>query len=562
MNIINVTQGSAEWHEHRARHWNASDAPAMMGCSPFGETRNELMHRMWLQRNGMPLPEVPPARQRLFDEGHRTERLCRPEAERELDDDLAPLVVTNGRYSASLDGVTIGCKLKWEHKMLNADLREVMPKSPEIRVLTAGGDALPLGYRVQIAHQDYCAPAVQQTMFTASEWDEEGRLIDIRHCWVKRDPELIAKVIAGWEQFERDLAEYTPPATTVPVVATPVEALPAVSVRVDGALMVTGNLPAFGVALKAFIERIPKQPSTDQEFADAEAACKALKRAEEALEAAKNSALGSMDSVEAMLRMVEDFRAIARSSRLVAEKAVQHRKDQLREDECRRGLKAVQVAVESANRDLGGTFIVGAGRQVFADAIKGLKTMESLRNAVDTAVAREKIVINQAAERVCGNLATIDKAGLPALFADRATLVHKDPEAVAAIVSQRVAEHRAAEDRRLEADRERIRAEERARAEADAAITRAATATPAAAQAAPVAAEQAQAVVEAPEGPTDAPTLKLGQINDRLGFTVTEAFLASIGVPCAGHDKRAVLFRESQWQVIKAKLIERIRGLA
>lgn len=269
-----------------------------------------------------------------------------------------------------------------------------------------------------------------------------------------------------------------------------------------------------------------------------------------------------VDSDSQSVRMVEDFRAIARSSRLVAEKAVQHRKDQLREDECRRGLKAVQVAVESANRDLGGTFIVGAGRQVFADAIKGLKTMESLRNAVDTAVAREKIVINQAAERVCGNLATIDKAGLPALFADRATLVHKDPEAVAAIVSQRVAEHRAAEDRRLEADRERIRAEERARAEADAAITRAATATPAAAHAAPVAAEQAQAVVEAPEGPTDAPTLKLGQINDRLGFTVTEAFLASIGVPCAGHDKRAVLFRESQWQVIKAKLIERIRGLA
>ena len=57
---------------------------------------------------------------------------------------------------------------------------------------------------------------------------------------------------------------------------------------------------------------------------------------------------------------------------------------------------------------------------------------------------------------------------MPALFADRATLVHKDPEAVAAIVSLRVAEHRDAEERRLEADRERIRAEERARAEADA----------------------------------------------------------------------------------------------
>lgn len=544
MKIHDIRQGTPEWHAFRAEHYGASEAAAMLGLSSH-TTRSELLRQ---KHTGIGKVHSEWVQEHVLDEGHRVEAAIRPHMETVLDGDLYPVLcsIEGTKISASCDGLRLEGDIAWENKQWNDALAEQV---------VAG--------TVPDEHMPQCQQILMVTgakilVFSVSDGTPKGTVF----ADVKPDPAWFDRIRRGWEQFERDLAEYTPPATTVPVVATPVEALPAVSVRVDGALMVTGNLPAFGVALKAFIERIPKQPSTDQEFADAEAACKALKRAEEALEAAKNSALGSMDSVEAMLRMVEDFRAIARSSRLVAEKAVQHRKDQLREDECRRGLKAVQVAVESANRDLGGTFIVGAGRQVFADAIKGLKTMESLRNAVDTAVAREKIVINQAAERVCGNLATIDKAGLPALFADRATLVHKDPEAVAAIVSQRVAEHRAAEDRRLEADRERIRAEERARAEADAAITRAATATPAAAQAAPVAAEQAQAVVEAPEGPTDAPTLKLGQINDRLGFTVTEAFLASIGVPCAGHDKRAVLFRESQWQVIKAKLIERIRGLA
>ena len=38
----NVKQGSKEWHEFRARHFAASDAPAMMGVSPH-KTRSELL---------------------------------------------------------------------------------------------------------------------------------------------------------------------------------------------------------------------------------------------------------------------------------------------------------------------------------------------------------------------------------------------------------------------------------------------------------------------------------------------------------------------------------------
>jgi len=41
----NLIQGSPEWMAYRAQHFNASDAPAMMGCSPY-MTRTELLSRM------------------------------------------------------------------------------------------------------------------------------------------------------------------------------------------------------------------------------------------------------------------------------------------------------------------------------------------------------------------------------------------------------------------------------------------------------------------------------------------------------------------------------------
>lgn len=57
------------------------------------------------------------------------------------------------------------------------------------------------------------------------------------------------------------------------------------------------------------------------------------------------------------------------------------------------------------------------------------------------------------------------------------------------------------------------------------------------------------------------PELRLGAIGVRLGFAVTEAFLTSLGYPRAGTDKRAVLYRESDWPGIKAALVKHIQGL-
>ena len=33
--IVKLVQGSAEWHEHRRNHRNASETPAVLGVSPW-----------------------------------------------------------------------------------------------------------------------------------------------------------------------------------------------------------------------------------------------------------------------------------------------------------------------------------------------------------------------------------------------------------------------------------------------------------------------------------------------------------------------------------------------
>ena len=445
MNTIDLIQGSPEWHAHRATHFNASDAPAMMGCSPY-MTRNELLHRL---KTGI-APEVDAGTQRRFDDGHRFEALARPLAQDIIGEELYPVTGTNGKLSASFDGLALLGETAFEHKTLNAELRGLQHFI---------GQELPLHYRVQMEHQMLVSGA-ERVLFMASKWNGET-LVEERHCWYASDPELANEVTAGWVQFAIDLAAYTPTEAAAPVVAAPVETLPAVSVKVEGELAIVSNLPAFGEALRSFIGKIPEQPSTDQEFADTEAACKALKKAEEALDAAENNALAQLADVDTMRRFVADYKSLARTTRLQREKLVAQRKD------------AIRLEIVQAARDA----LIAHSRKIvasmpadympaipadFAGCIKGLKSLASIQNAVDTELARAKIAADEVANRIHAALKTITESGLT--VHDTAALVLKAPEDLAAVLAQR----EAAEKEKEEAQRARIIAQEQARLEAEA----------------------------------------------------------------------------------------------
>lgn len=528
MQIVNLVQGTPEWHAHRAKHFNASDAPAMMGCSSY-KTRSELIKELATGLTG----EVDAATQRRFDDGHRFEALARPLAEEIIGEDLSPCVGVNGKFSASFDGLTFMHNEAFEHKTLNKALREAMFGG-------CTGEDLPLQYRVQMEQQAMVS-GCERILFMASEWTGDGQLIEERHCWYMPDQELRAQIIAGWEQLEKDVAAYDPTAERpAPVVATPVESLPAVVVQVNGALTVGGNLDAFGDALRAFIERIPKKPSTDQEFADAEAATKALKKAEEALTQAEDGALAQISDVELMRRTVADLKNLARTTRLATEKLVAAEKEARRTEIVTGAQAQLDQHVQALNQRLGTNWLprVAGG---FAETIKGLKSLDSMRDKVAVTLTNAKHEANQLTDRLEANRKHLVQNGTDwiALFADFATVGAKASEDFQALAALRISQHKQAEAQRLEAERERIRAEEAAKLQAQAAINAAAATQKEAASAqqepvsaAPAAETKVQSAQAAPEvaAKAEGETLTLGQLNTILApIKVDTAGLADLG---------------------------------
>lgn len=450
MQTHELVQGTPQWVAHRFAHFNASDAPAMMGVSPY-KSRSDLLREL---ATGLG-EEVNGHTQSLFDRGHRFEALARPIAEEIIGQELYPVVGTEGRLSASFDGLTLLEEVAFEHKTLNADLRAAIRQD--------GGNAnefLAPMYRVQMEQQCMVA-GCDRVLFLTTTWTDDDVLVEKRYCWYTADPQLAQEIARGWDQFALDLEAWKPTASTPVVTAAAVENLPALSVRLQGALAVVSNLEPFGVALRAFVDRIPKKPSTDQEFADTEAACKRLKEAEDRLQAAEDSALAGMSDVETMRRMVADFRDLARTTRLASEKLVKQRKEQIREEEVARGHGAMVEHLAALNKRLGGAYIAGLAAGSFGAVIKGLKSLDSVRNAIDTELARAKIEASALADKIDANLKAIAAAGAPTLFPDKAALVLKAADDLAAIIAQRLA----AEQKRQDDERERIRAEEQQRAD-------------------------------------------------------------------------------------------------
>lgn len=596
----NLTQGSPEWLAYRAdpnRH-NASEAAAMLGMDPNCK-RSELLRAKHV---GLSREFSDFMRRRVLDEGHRFEALARPLAEKIIGETLYSLVGSDGWDSASFDGLTLAEDVDWEHKSLSDELRLILPAEgvggPEV------GACLPAKHRIQMESQCKVSKA-DRALFTASKWTAEGTLIEARHCWYEPDAELRADILRGWAQFDIDLAAYVLPPLVEQVIAAPMATLPAVSVRMDGVLVVHSNLVAVGAALREFIGRIPAQPKTDLEFATAKAACKALKRVEDELDATEAAALASIEDVNEMRRLKAELHALARTTRLAREKDVERRERQVKEDAVLAACRALDLHIEVVNAELAPMRLLPVPAD-FAGSIKGLRSIDSMQDALETALAGAKIAADGQARGIRANVAAFKAAaeGLEFLFADLGSVIHKAADDFGALMQSRIAAHRAAEAAR-EAKRQadeatRIaQAEQRAREQE---ATRIAAAVAAEAEMARKAADaEAQRIAEVqdaqrrhdvaeqvllarildidrlgapaqPAAPVVLPmppavarasvpasaepaTLNLGDICGRLGFTVSGAFLGNmLDVWPAANDKNAKLYTETQFQTICRRL--------
>lgn len=533
MKTLTLQQGSESWLAHRRTTRNASEAPAMMGVSPY-VSRAELIrqHATGIDR------EIDEATQRVFDRGHAVEPALRARAERILSEDLYPVtgVSDDGYLGASFDGVTLAEDVILEAKQPNAS------KQHQIDI-----DVIPEVDYWQIVQQFAVCETAQRCLYLVGDGSEDTAVLDIKRERIAHD---IPNLIAGWRQFDADVAAYVPEPAKAEVVAAPVAGFGALSLRVEGRVLAS-NLDAFKADAESFIARLPKPADlqSDQDFADAESAAKACSEAESRIKAAREAALAQMADVDSLLRTAESISEAIRSARLALEKAVKAEKENRRAEIVAAGREAVRAHVAVINATLG-EHALGVPASVTADlatAIKGKKSLASMRDAVDAAVAQHKIEASQTAERVRANIALLAEAAGEhlALFADRVTLcATKAPEDLRNLIAARIAEHQRSQEARLEAERARIRAEEEAKARAEQEKSKAEEAR-AAAEAKPVQAPISPAIpMAAGAAPTPAGArLKLGDINAMIApLSITAEGLAQIGFPSVGTDRAAKLY--------------------
>jgi hypothetical protein len=351
-------------------------------------------------------------------------------------------------------------------------------------------------------------------------------------------------------------------------------------------MVTASNLDAYREHALAVFAGINRDLVSDQDFASAEACVKWCETVEQRLAAAKQHALSQTASIDALFSTIDSISAEARATRLELDKLVKNRKDSIRAEIVTDARIAIADHVAALNVRIGKALMPVVPAD-FAGAIKGRRTLDSMRDAVATELARAKIEANEIADRITINLRTIHaQSDLDYLFADVEALVLKAPDDLDAVVQNRIAQHEAKEAARLDAQRERIANEERAKAEAaaqaranaeiaaataaaQAEATRAsneAIARARAEQPAPVAVATvadpapyfAPQPAPAPNNDTGA-TIRLGQICARLGFTLTADFLSGMGFEPVATDKAAKLYRESDFPRICNALISHIK---
>ncbi|GHA65936.1 hypothetical protein GCM10009007_02960 [Formosimonas limnophila] len=531
MQTINLIQGSPEWHAHRRSHFNASDAPAMMGVSPY-KTRAQLIKEY---ATGL-TEEVDAQTQRIYDKGHRFEELARVAiAEPLIGEDLFPCVGVDGKFSASFDGLTMLNDVDFEHKTLNAKI-EAYKTADDIDII----------YRIQM-EQQLMVSGAEKCLFVASKWTDDDELIDKRDFWYKPDFELRQRIIDGWAQFEKDVADYAHEAVDLQPVGATMETLPALNVQVTGTVTAS-NIESFKTHALAVIGSVNKDLETDQDFADAEKAIKWCGDVEDRLKSTKEHALSQTASIDELFTAIDYISETARQTRLQLEKIVKARKESIRTELVTMRQNELNNHIKALNADLSVVSLPTITAD-FAGVIKGKKTIESIDNALETELANAKIKADGAAREIRANLKTLDEVGAEHkfLFNDLQSIITKPADDFANVVKMRVSEHQQAEKKRLDAERERIRSEEQAKAEREAKAVIEAERAQAEAQAKlseqqarATQAEQVQQPAQtiAPLSPAHAAsnseymgeaTLTIGLINERLGFVVNAEFLAQLG---------------------------------
>lgn len=189
--IVKLVQGTQDWHEHRKHYRNASETPAVLGFSPWMTP-----YQLWQIKTGRVPSQATTA---AMAHGTALEPLARQAYEKLTGDVMEPLVMVDGHYSASLDGITLGGKLILEIKC---------PKSKDSKILAdAKAGRIPEHIFFQIQTQLMVSGAELAHLYVYD--GAPGILLEQR-----RDVEAWDVLRTGWDAFMACVNEDRPPALT------------------------------------------------------------------------------------------------------------------------------------------------------------------------------------------------------------------------------------------------------------------------------------------------------------------------------------------------------------
>lgn len=516
----------------------------MMGASPY-VTRAELVR----QRATGVDREIDDATQRVFNRGHEVEPALRAMAEKILGEDLYPVTATSddGYLGASFDGVTLDERYIFEAKQSNASKLEFMQR----------GEIPPADYW-QIVQQFAVCPTAEMCLYLVGDGSAVGTdRLEIFRTSIEAD---IPKLLAGWAQFDADVAAYVqePEVLPAPAGRAP-DQLPALHIEVTG-MVTASNLLQWKEAAIAVFKGISTDLQTDQDFADADKTVKWCGEIEDQLKAAKQHALSQTASIDELFRTIDAISAEARAKRLELDKLIKARKESIKAEIVANGAAAVRAHYDVINATLGAhAFQPAQTLQLNLGAvIKGLRSIKAMRDAVDAAVAAEKIDASQRAERVraCIQTYTETAEGYFFLFPEAVQLcATKQPDDLRNLVAARISEHQRREAEKLEQERERIRKEESDRLEREQQERERAaapTVQPAPAPAPVVDQPAANTSAPAPASPpATSARIKLGDINASIApLSITAEGLAQLGFQPAGTAGSANLYAAEHFPAI------------
>ena len=189
--LYKLIQGTPEWHEHRAKYRNASETAAVMGVSPW-----QTPYELWLVKTG----HKETVETEAMRHGTTTEPAARAAFELESCLIMQPLVMVDGDYSASLDGVTLLgdtiVEIKCPYRGQTSELWQMVKD-----------DVVPHHYMLQVQHQLMVSGAK-----TAYLWVYDGQ----QGVGVSIEPNLetFAQIKSAWNTFQLYLDHDSPPPLT------------------------------------------------------------------------------------------------------------------------------------------------------------------------------------------------------------------------------------------------------------------------------------------------------------------------------------------------------------